>query len=147
MTLCEALYRAKPDISNLRIFVSLAYGHIPKEIASWHKHMAKAFRGIFTGYVSSGYRIWNPRRRIFVISNHCTIKEHVKGVSLLNPASRLYRRLVGTAANSDDGSTDTSDDPDTNDGDTIIVDTGNQQLDDLLENDGENHSDAEGGAG
>jgi hypothetical protein len=109
--------------------------------------MAKAFRGIFTGYVSSGYRIWNPRKRIFVISNHCTIKEHVKGVSLLNPASQLYRRLVGTAANSDDGSVDTSDDPDTDHGDTIIVNTGNQQLDDPLENDGENHSDAEGGAG
>jgi hypothetical protein len=75
-----------------------------------------------------------------------SIKEHVKGVSLLNPASQLYRRLVGTAAESDDGSTDDSDNPDTDYGDTIIVDTENQQLDDPLENDGENHSDAEGGA-
>jgi hypothetical protein len=125
MTPYEAFYGAKPDVSNLRIFGSLAYIHIPKEIALWHKHMAKAFRGIFTGYGGSGYRIWNPRKRIFVVSNHCTIKEHVKGVSLLNPASQLYRRLVGTAAESDDGSTDDSDNPDTDYGDTIIIDTGN----------------------
>jgi hypothetical protein len=53
----KAFYRAKPDVSNLRIFGSLAYIYIPKEIASWHKHIAKAFRGIFTSYSSSGYRI------------------------------------------------------------------------------------------
>jgi hypothetical protein len=55
MTLYEAFYGAKPDVSNLRIFGSLAYVHIPKEITSWHKHMVKAFRGIFTGYSGSGY--------------------------------------------------------------------------------------------
>jgi hypothetical protein len=49
--------------------------------------MAKAFRDIFTGYSSSEYWIWNPRKRIFVISNYYTIKEHVKGVLLLNPVS------------------------------------------------------------
>jgi hypothetical protein len=87
--------------------------------------MTKAFRGIFTGYGSSGYRIWNPRKRIFVISNHCTIKEHVKGASLLNPASQLYRRIVETAIESDNGSTSNSDNPDSDYGDTIIVDTGN----------------------
>ena len=53
---------------------------------------------------------------------------------------------MGTAAESDDGSTNNSDNPDTDYGDTIIVDTGNQQLDNPLENDGENHSDTEGGA-
>ena len=88
--------------------------------------MAKAFRGIFTSYSNSGYRIWNPYKRIFVISNYYTIKEYVKGVLLLNPVSQLYRRLVGTAAESDNGSTDNSDNPDTDYGDTIIVDTGNQ---------------------
>ena len=57
MTLYEAFYRVKPDVSNLRVFGSLAYVYIPKEIASWYKHMAKAFRGIFTSYGGSGYRI------------------------------------------------------------------------------------------
>ena len=142
----EAFYRAKPDVSNLRIFGSLVYIYISKETALQYKYIAKAFRGIFTGYSSSGYRIWNLCKRIFVVSNYCTIKEYVKGVSLLNPASQLYRRLVGTIAESDDGSTDDSDNPDTDYGDTIIVDTGNQQLDDLLENDRENHSDTERGA-
>jgi hypothetical protein len=84
MTLYEAFYGAKPDVSNLWIFGSLAYIYIPKEIALWYKYMAKAFRGIFTGYSSSGYRIWNPRKRVFVVSNYCTIKEYIKGVYLLN---------------------------------------------------------------
>jgi len=125
MTLYEAFYRVKPDVSNLRVFGSLAYVYIPKEIASWHKHMAKAFRGIFTGYSGSGYRIWNPRKHSFVVSNHCTIKEHIKGVYLLNQASQLYRRLVSTADNYDDTSSSDSDEFSSNHGDTIIVDTRN----------------------
>jgi hypothetical protein len=87
--------------------------------------MAKAFRGIFTGYSSSGYRIWNPYKRIFVISNYCTIKEYIKGVLFLNPVFQLYRRLVGTATESDNDSTDNSDNPNINYRDTIIIDTGN----------------------
>jgi len=142
----EAFYGVKPDVSDLRIFGSLAYVYIPKETASWHKHKAKAFRGIFTGYGGSGYRIWDPRKRSFVVSNHCTIKEHVKGVCLLNPASQLYRRLVGTAEDYDYTSSDDSDDSDSNHGHTIIVDTGNQQLDFPLEDGQENHSDVEGEA-
>jgi hypothetical protein len=87
--------------------------------------MAKAFRGIFTGYSSSGYRIWNSRKRIFVISNYYTIKEHIKGVSLLNPASQLYRKLVGTTAESNNNSISDSDNPDSDYRDTIIINTGN----------------------
>jgi hypothetical protein len=49
--------------------------------------MAKAFRGIFTSYSSSGYRIWNSRKRIFIISNYYIIKEYVKGVLFLNLVS------------------------------------------------------------
>jgi hypothetical protein len=126
MTLYEAFYGVKPNVSDLRIFGSLVYVYIPKEIASWHKYKAKAFRGIFTGYGGSGYRIWDPRKHTFVVSNHCTVKEHVKGVCLLNPASQLYRRLVSTAEDYDYTSSDNSDDPDVIHGDTIIVDTGNQ---------------------
>jgi hypothetical protein len=57
ITLYEAFYRAKLDVSNLRIFGSLVYIYIPKEIALYYKYIAKAFRGIFTSYSSSGYRI------------------------------------------------------------------------------------------
>jgi hypothetical protein len=125
MTPYEAFYRAKPDVSNLCIFGSLVYVYIPKEIASWHKHMAKAFRGIFTGYSSSGYRIWNPRKRIFIISNHYTIKEHVKGILLLNLVPQLYRRLVGATIESNNNFTDNSDNPNIDYGDTIIINTRN----------------------
>jgi hypothetical protein len=87
--------------------------------------MAKAFRGIFTSYSSSRYRIWNPHKRIFVISNYYIIKEYVKGISLLNPVSQLYRRLVGTTTESDDNSTNNSDNPNTDYGNTIIINTRN----------------------
>jgi hypothetical protein len=125
MTPYEAFYGVKPDISNLRIFGSLAYVYIPKETPTWHKHMTKAFRGIFTGYGGSGYRIWHPRKHIFHISNHCKVKEHIKGVSLLNPGSQLLRRLVGTSALINDNSSDNSNDPDGIYGDTIIINTSN----------------------
>jgi hypothetical protein len=126
MTLYQAFYRVKPDVSDLRIFGSLVYVYIPKEIDSWYKYKAKAFRGIFTGYGGSGYCIWDPRKQKFVISNYCTIKEYVKGVCLLNPASQLYRRLVSTADDYNYTSSDDSDFPDSNHGDTIIIDTRNQ---------------------
>jgi hypothetical protein len=87
--------------------------------------MAKAFRGIFTSYSGSGYRIWNPRKRIFIISNYYIIKEYIKGVSFLNPVSQLYRRLVGTTTESDNGSTNDSDNPDIDYRDTIIINTRN----------------------
>jgi hypothetical protein len=87
--------------------------------------MAKAFRGIFTGYSSSGYRIWNPHKRIFIISNYYTIKEHVKRVLLLNPVSQLYRKLVGTTIESNNSSTNNSDNPDIDYKDTIIINTRN----------------------
>jgi hypothetical protein len=87
--------------------------------------MAKAFRGIFTGYSGSGYRIWNPRKRIFIISNYYTIKEYVKGILLLNPVSQLYSRLVRATIESDNNSTNNSDNPDIDYGDTIIINTRN----------------------
>jgi hypothetical protein len=87
--------------------------------------MAKAFRGIFTSYSSSGYWIWNPRKRIFIISNYYIIKEYIKGVSLLNPVSQLYRKLVRTTIESDNGSTDNSDNPNTDYRNTIIINTRN----------------------
>ena len=106
--------------------------------------MAKAFRGIFTGYSSSRYRIQNPRKYSFIVSNHCTIKEYIKGVYLLNQASQLYRRLVSITNNYDDTSSSNTDEFSSNHRDTIIIDTRNQLLNILLEDNLENHFDLEG---
>ena len=83
MTPFEALYGRRPDVDHLRIFGSLAYVHIPKESADWHKILPRAFKGILTGYGGSGYRIFNPQTRRFAVTNHCTIYEGVKGALLL----------------------------------------------------------------
>ena len=83
MTPFEALYGRRPDVDHLRIFGSLAYVHIPKESADWHKILPRAFKGILTGYGGSGYRIFNPQTRRFAVTNHYTIYEGVKGALLL----------------------------------------------------------------
>ena len=125
MTLYKAFYRAKPDVSNLYIFGSLVYVYISKEIALQYKYIVKAFRGIFTSYSSSGYRIWNLYKQIFVISNYYTIKEYIKEILLLNLVSQLYRRLVGATTESNNSSINNSDNSDIDYRDTIIINTGN----------------------
>jgi hypothetical protein len=67
-------------------------------------------------------------------------------VYLLNQASQLFRRLVSTANDYDDTSSNDIDDYSSNQGDTIIIDTRNQPLNILLEDNRENHSDSEGDA-
>jgi hypothetical protein len=88
MTLFEALYGRRPNVDYLCIFGSLAYVHIPKELANWHKILPRAFKDILTRYSGSGYRIFNPQTRRFAITNHCTIYEGVKGALLLPSLDR-----------------------------------------------------------
>jgi hypothetical protein len=60
MTLFKALYSRRPNVDYLRIFGSLVYVYIPKELVDWHKILPRAFKGILTKYGGSGYRIFNP---------------------------------------------------------------------------------------
>jgi hypothetical protein len=83
MTPYKALYGRRPNVNHLHIFGSLAYVHIPKESANWHKILPRAFKGILTRYGGSSYRIFNPQTRRFAITNHCTIYKGVKGALLL----------------------------------------------------------------
>jgi hypothetical protein len=87
--------------------------------------MAKAFRGIFTSYSSSGYYIWNSHKQIFVISNYYIIKEYIKGVCFLNLVFQLYRRLVSTTKDYNNTSSNNTYNPDIIYGDTIIINTRN----------------------
>jgi hypothetical protein len=146
----EAFYGTRPDVAHLRVFGSLAYVHIPKETADWHKLKTKAFRGILTGYGGSGYRIWNPLKREFYISNHCRVLEHQKGAKLLTWATQLQRRMSLESLQEYEDSEADNDDPNTLYGDTIIVDTGRAlettSNDSIIENNASNTSiDTRGG--
>lgn len=51
----------RPNVSNLRVFGSKVYVHVPKERRK--KLDAKAWKGIFIGYSNNGYRVWNPETK------------------------------------------------------------------------------------
>lgn len=66
----------KPDLSNLRIFGSICYNHIAREIRT--KFQPKASKCIMIGYASSTtYRLWDleKKKEKMVIGRHVTFHE------------------------------------------------------------------------
>ncbi|KMQ84513.1 retrovirus-related pol polyprotein from transposon tnt 1-94 [Lasius niger] len=56
----ELWYEEKPNLKKLRVFGSLIYLHLPKEINSG-KLDSRTLKCIFVGYCPNGYRLWNPK--------------------------------------------------------------------------------------
>lgn len=56
----EAWYGKKPDVSNLRVFGSECFAHIPKQLRK--KLDGKSEKVVFVGYAPGGYRVWNGKR-------------------------------------------------------------------------------------
>lgn len=56
----------KPNVSRFRVFGSSVFVHVPKERRK--KLDAKAWKGIFVGYSSNGYRVWNPERNEIIVA-------------------------------------------------------------------------------
>ena len=74
-TPCEAWYGVKPNVSNLRIFGSLAYVHVQKDKrGSLGSHMEKC---IFLGYLEGykGWRFYNPVTKRLIISERAVFDE------------------------------------------------------------------------
>jgi transposase InsO family protein len=71
----EAWYGAKPNISNLKVFGSVCYMHIPD--AKRDKLSQKAETGILVGYCDNakGYRIYNPKTSKVVSSRDVKVDE------------------------------------------------------------------------
>ncbi|KAM2621519.1 hypothetical protein TB2_026260 [Malus domestica] len=74
-TLQEAWRGRKPDISNVRVFGSIAHVHVPEERRT--KLDDKSEKFIFIGYESNskGYKLYNPNNRKTVISREVTFDE------------------------------------------------------------------------
>lgn len=71
----EAVYGEKPDISNLRVFGSPAFVHVPD--ARRRKLDPKAIEGIFVGCcpLAKAYRIWIESKRRIEVSRNVIIDE------------------------------------------------------------------------
>ena len=71
----EAWHRAKPDVSNLQVFGSIAFVHIPK--IERQKLDNKSIRCVFIGYSNTqkAYRFWDPVSRKVKISRDALFDE------------------------------------------------------------------------
>ena len=71
----QAWHRAKPDVSNLRVFGSIAFVHIPK--VERQKLDKKSLKCVFVGYseTQKGYRFWDPTSRKIKISRDALFDE------------------------------------------------------------------------
>ena len=70
-----ATWGAKPDVSNLRVFGSIAFVHIPK--IERQKLDKKSIRCVFIGYSNTqkAYRFWDPVSRKVKISRDALFDE------------------------------------------------------------------------
>lgn len=84
-TPAEIWYKRKPNLSNLKVFGSMCYNHIPDEKRS--KFDAKSSKCLFLGYVSSNsYRLWNIEENKFIIGRNVIFNEDsvIKQIKYVN---------------------------------------------------------------
>lgn len=97
-TPAEIWYGQKPNLSNVRIFGSICYNHIPSEKRS--KLEPKAVKCLMLGYASnSTYRLWDIESKKVVIGRNVTFNEK----SILHRAKVLEMFDSEAATESDDG--------------------------------------------
>lgn len=74
VTPAEIWYDKKPTIEHLRIFGTVAYAHIPKELRK--KFDATSEKCIMLGYTNTGYRLWNIEKEKVIISRNVVFNEN-----------------------------------------------------------------------
>ena len=85
MTPYQAYYGSKPDVSHFRVFGCDAYVHIPKTDRG--KLDPKSQKLLFVGYnpVSTGYRLYDPRRLVISLSRDVIFDEQVPSSPSASP--------------------------------------------------------------
>jgi len=73
VTPAEFWYDRKPDVSNLRVFGSIAYSHVPEQFRD--KFDKKSEICIMIGYTPNGYRLWNVEKEKIQISRNVVFNE------------------------------------------------------------------------
>ena len=72
-TPAELWFSKRPDLSNVRIFGSIAYAHVPD--ATRGKLDDKSKRMLMQGYAKNGYRLWNPESSTVAIRRNVVFDE------------------------------------------------------------------------
>ena len=75
VTPAEIWYGEKPNVQNFKIFGSVAYTHIPKELRN--KFDVKSKKCIFVGYAKTGYRLWDSEKEKIIISRDTVVDEKI----------------------------------------------------------------------
>ena len=92
----ELWHGLKPDISNLKIFGSRAYAHIPK--SNRQKLDQTSSPMIMVGYVTNGYRLYDPESDKIVSARNVTFDEKVPLVSgIVDPARPSPGNMSGNS--------------------------------------------------
>lgn len=78
----EMWFSRKPDISNLRVFGSRAFAHIPDVQRKKFDNRSKEF--VMIGYDHSGYRLYDPESQKVVIRRNVVFDESVHGSTTIN---------------------------------------------------------------
>ena len=75
MTLEAALSGFKPSVLHLRVFGSIVFSHVPKDLRT--KLDDKSEKFVFIGYDSrsKGYKLFNPRNNKVIISRDVEFDE------------------------------------------------------------------------
>lgn len=106
-TPAEIWYGKKPDLSNIRIFGSTCYNHIPSEKRA--KLEAKASKCIMLGYASdNSYRLWSIEGKKVIIGRNVTFNE----MSTLNRTRAAELFTSGATSDADDDDIETTGDID-----------------------------------
>ena len=73
ITPAELLYERKPNVTNLKVFGSIAYSHVPEQFRD--KFDGKSEKCVMMGYAQNGYRLWNIEKGKIQISRNVVFNE------------------------------------------------------------------------
>lgn len=95
-TPCEMWFGRKPDLSNIRVFGSRAFAHIPDVQRKKLDDRSKEY--IMVGYDYSGYRLYDSNTRQVVIRRNVVFDESVPDLTI-NDSSHLENNNSGEHLN------------------------------------------------
>lgn len=73
ITPAELWYDRRPDVTNLKVFGSIAYSHVPEQFRN--KFDEKSEKCVVMGYAQNGYRLWNIEKRKIQVSRNVVFNE------------------------------------------------------------------------
>lgn len=80
-TPAELWFKRRPNISNLKVFGSIAHLHLPKQIRTKFDRKSKQYTLI--GYTTHGYRLWCQETNKFIIGRDIIFEENIEDLYIV----------------------------------------------------------------